>query len=60
MDIRQRIGVINVGKGDWNLSGERKCKPVLVGNLKYRDTGVDAKIILKCVLIECMDWIGMA
>jgi len=60
MYIGQRIGVINEGKGDWNLSGGKKCKPVLVGNLKYRDLGVVVRIILKGVLMERIDWIGMA
>jgi hypothetical protein len=52
--------VINKGTGDWNLLGGKKCKPVLFGNLKYRDLGVYARIILKGVLIEHMDWIDRA
>jgi hypothetical protein len=60
MDIRQRIGMINKGTGDCNLLGGKKRKPVLLGNLKYRHLGVDARIILKAVLMEHMDWIGRA
>jgi hypothetical protein len=47
--------MINEEKRDWNLSGGKKCKPVLVGNLKYGGLGVAARMILKGVL-DTYDW----